>query len=95
MLECIADASIGGAVPVDNWYSKLQSLLALVSHGVFNDPAAIDVGAGCVNVDVCMARWRSHYHISISAWQSLSANPRTAAPVREQHDAPITHAVCY
>jgi hypothetical protein len=76
MLECIDDASIGGPVPMDNWYSKLQSLLALVSHGVFNDPAAIDVGAGCVDVDLCMTRWRSYYHNS--AWRGLSSNPRTA-----------------
>jgi hypothetical protein len=37
---------IGGAVPVDNWYNKLQSVL----DGVFDDLAAIDVGARCVNV---------------------------------------------
>jgi hypothetical protein len=76
MLDCIADASVVGTASVDNWYSKLQSLLALVSHGVFDDPAAIDVGAGCVNVDLCMARWRRYYHIS--AWHGLSSNPRTA-----------------
>ena len=60
MLECIHDAvSVAGRVGWDNWYSRLQSLLAHVSHGGFHDPAAIDGGTGWVDVDLCMVRWRS------------------------------------
>ena len=75
MLECVADASVGGA-GIDNWYNKLQCMLAHVSHGVFDDPAAINVAVGWVDVDYCMARWRSYYHTSV--WHGLAPDPRTA-----------------
>jgi hypothetical protein len=78
MLECIADASAGGAGS-NNWYKKLQSLLAHVSHGVFDDPAAVNVGEGWVDVDMCMSRWRSFYHTHV--WHGLTSTPRTAPSV--------------
>ena len=80
MRECIHDAvSVAGRSGLDNWYSRLQSLLAHVSHGVFDDPAAIDVDTGWVDVDLCMVRWRSFYHTHV--WHGLASNPRTAPSI--------------
>ena len=75
MLECIADSAVRGGRT--NWYSTLQSLLAArVSHAVFDDSSTIDVAAGRVEVDMCMAKWREYYHTSI--WGGLAGDPRTA-----------------
>jgi hypothetical protein len=79
MLECIADAAPVGGAMVDNWYSRLQNLLAHVSHGVFDDPSAIDVVAGVVDVDLCMTRWRSFYHTGV--WHGLASDPRNAPSI--------------
>jgi hypothetical protein len=56
MLECIADAASVEGARVDSWYSRLQNLLAHVSHGVFDDPSAIHVASGepVVDVDLCL-----------------------------------------
>ena len=71
MLDCIADARIAG---VDNWFSKLSSLLAHVNGGVV--PAEAMHPDGAVNVDDCLALWRRYHHDTV--WGNLAGDPRTA-----------------
>ena len=95
MLECIHDeVSVAGRSGPDNCYSRLQSLLAHVSHGVFDEPAAIDVVTGWVDVDLCMVRWRSFYHTHEygMGWHQSGLAPLPVLALRRMR---ISHMVCH